>query len=1014
MRSFLAKVRRWMQRGESGQSVILLAIGFVALVGFVGITTDVALMFVRYSQLSRAVDASAIAAANQMRSDRTQASLGIAARQFIELYGLNPTNVLVDTCNSLPINDRATDELCRADQAKLVRVIAQVQSPTVFMRLLGFQNFTLQASAVSQTAALDVVIIMDGSESMASLTTVEDWARDLDQGVIYRPPRVPEIYAAKFPATPIPPTPHPTESDFWEGTRTMPPADSLLSTWQQNVNNRLFYPGGNGNVVGADPAYTVQFDNTFFQAKYGNQNHPRVECRVRFFPQSVDNRTSLWWGGYDASGNLIPLVVPDTAATFSSSLFGQTNNLLWPVGGSKNWAGFVPTYNFYGCCNDPDGPGAPGNDGFGDLVCQPFKQARTAVLDFMDRVDFTRGDRMAIVTFDRTAFLINPYGYVVNAEPGCVAGNMAEQCRPGAMMDNEADARETLQRLVGVRAEPNFYVYTPGNIVNPNASRVTARWTGFASGLDANGQSRPVDYGKVANPTQPTLAAYQSVATNPDGRNVAPELITYPSYNSCPFSVAAAPRADRTLFDFGMNRASLPNATLDSGWGNYTDPNGKRLYSTYPTTNAEHYNVRDFSYDFYASCRGSNIGAGLREGSNALLDPNTIRQSGTVWVMILLANGGAGGSDPVRRNREVQIASSPYAWNPNPAPTGSVAGFGIPGSYGGFGLCPFGTPADPAELAKPGNDAGGFVSFPYCSDESPRSRNFCNFRPLFMDPVPSGSPIDPLPVMLRDPNSGAPCSPLGSNCRQVPAMGDTNYRFFDPTPPLWYGASGPQSAADEVAWNRDNGNLYDVDLRGCNDAARISNVTWSTRDNAFYYDADDYAHDWADYVALRRDQESDVLLPSIFTIGFGTEFVNRRISSGSPTLDITNDNNAEAICALNLNDCLGEQLLRYIADVGDNNKIDNDFYQEMLNPGRDNLGNRVAGTTSDQGSFGPRDPCQRQDQEPINGYYADAGVMYGHLAPQKNCGNYYYAPDYNQLQFVFDDIASRMFTRLSR
>lgn len=999
MKSFFRKIHRWMRRGESGQSVIILAIGFIALVGFVGITTDVALMFVRYSQLSRAVDASAIAAANQMRTDRTQASLGIAARQFIELYGLNPTKVLVDTCNSLPFADRASDELCRADQAKLVRVTAQVESPTVFMRLLGFQNFTLQASSVSETAALDVVIIMDSSESMASLTTVEDWARDANRGVIYRPPRAMDIYAAKYP---VGMANRPREDEFWEGTGVMPAADSLLSTWQQNVNNRLYYTGAPGNIVGvADTAYQVFYNKTYFEATYGTQEHPRLECRVRFYPQSIDYPARLWQGYRTAAGDLVPVLNNSSAANYNNSLFGRAG-LVWPVAnGNSNWDGFVPTYNFYGCCNDPQGASGTGaaDFNFSDLVCQPFKQARSAVLDFMDRVDFTRGDRMAIVTFDRSAFLINPYGYIVGGtNPSCVAGNRVAECRPGAMMDNQADATYALKTLVGVRSEPNFYVFNPGNIVS--TQRTTASWTGFAAGLNVNGSSRPVDYGKTSNPAQFDVTNFQ-VAGNNNGQSVYPELTNFPVFNDCPYATAGAARTDRTLFDFGLHRASLPNEGLDSAWRNYAD-NGVSLYGT--PGDALSYNTLDYSYDYYGSCRGSNIGAGLREGSNALLDPTTIRQSGTVWVMILLANGGAGGSDPVRRDGGKLTASQPYAWNPG------VSGFGVSGQYGAQGLCPFGNLRDvrgAAELARPANDSPGKSAlFPFCSDEAPRTRYFCNFRPLFIPPIPNGSAVDPLPPILKNAETGAACSVLGGSCRQVPPMGDKDYVFFDPSPPLWYGTNGPQTAAAEGSWNSSQGNLYDVDLTACTDP--ITGV-----DNANYYDADDYAHDWADYVGLRRDEESDVLLPTIFTIGFGTEFSSRTLNGN--TLDIKDSNNADALCKLNLGDCLGEQLLRYIADVGDNNKIDNDWYQAMLKPLKDGGGVIIPRTTSATGGFGPRDPCQRQDQSvPPSGQYADDDTMYGQLAPQANCGNYYYAPDYNQLQFVFDDIASRMFTRLSR
>ncbi len=997
MRSFYyRKFQRWMRRNESGQSIIVLAIGFIALVGFVGITTDVSLMFVRYAQLARATDAAAIAAANQMRQDRTQASLGLAARQFIELYGLNPLNVLVDTCISLPVEARAGDELCRDDQAKLVRVTAQIESPTVFMRLLGFENFILQASSVSETAALDVVVIMDVGEFMASLTTIEDWARDVRQGMIYRPPRALEVYLTKYPSTMAN---RPSEFDFWKGNGAVPAEFSLLNTWQANVNARLYYPDGNGNTPLSDPAYTVQFNSTFFNAKYGPQSHPRVECRVRFFPQAHEFNTVLYQGHFDSNGKFVRLLNNSNAGTFAQSTFGLAG-LPWPAG-ETNWDGFVPTYNYFGCCNDPNG-----DYNFSDLVCQPFKQARTAVLEFMDRVDFTRGDRMAIVTYDRTAFLVNPYGYLVGGQPFCTAGNTDERCRPGAMMENADDAREALRRLVGVRAEPNFYVYTPGNITNA-AVRVTGQWTSFAAGINENGQSIPIDFGKNSDPPQPNGQQF-AAPSNVDGTTVYPELYNFPVWNACPFGNAGAVRPDRTLFEFGLQRASIPNAGLDAAWGGYIDPNGVRLYRG-PISDPNNYNT-DMSYDRWASCRGANVGAGLREGSNALVNPQTIRQSGTVWVMILLASGGAAGSDPVRRNRNPIPASQPYAWND------PLNGFGRPGQYGGHGLCPFGTPGRPAELTLPGNDsAAGFARFPHCSDESPRSRHFCNFRPLYNPPVAPGTPVDPLPPIYKNVETGNVCAGPGGNCVAIPPMGDRDYVLFDPTEPRWYGLNGPQSAQEELAWNRANNNLYDVDLDGCRDPH-------TGVDNQYHYDADDYARDWADYIALRRDSDSNILLPSIFTIGFGLEYFNRTLNGVE--YNIRDSNNAQLLCQLNPGNCLAEQLLRYIADVGDNNQIDNHWYKAMLFPLKDASGNIIPGTTSRPGGFGPRDPCQRQDQGPVGGTYDTDGSgslspteedrMYGHLAPQTNCGNYYYAPDYNQLQFVFDDIASRMFTRLSR
>ena len=217
--------RHWRKKGQTGQSLIILAVGFLALLGFVGIVTDVSVLFIRYSTMRRAIDAAAIAAAGQMRRvvDETPndgiadgeatsiANLNLAARQFIEVYGLDPKNVIVETCrsqevayngsgqavdtNGVPLlkanGDPNTDqpppvgaipdevakyrELCTKDELKLVRVTAQIDSPTIFLSLLGYPTITLTESAISQTAVIDVVLIFDVSESMLNETTYDDW-----------------------------------------------------------------------------------------------------------------------------------------------------------------------------------------------------------------------------------------------------------------------------------------------------------------------------------------------------------------------------------------------------------------------------------------------------------------------------------------------------------------------------------------------------------------------------------------------------------------------------------------------------------------------------------------------------------------------------------------------------------------------------------------------------------------------------------------------------------------------
>ncbi len=965
MKRWKETLKRSLRRGESGQSVVLLAIGFIALVAFVGITTDVALMFVRFSQLSRAVDSAAVAAANQMRQDRSIASVGVAARQFVQFYGLNPSAVLIETCDltrqadPLGIGD---PELCPAGfNSKFVRVTAQVESPTVFLRLLGWQNFTLQAVAVSETAQIDVVVIFDVSESMLRYTTVEDWAR-IGQGVIYRPPIAQQVFNAKFAGVP-----GATVQDFWLGTGPITPGDSLLNTWQQKVNNRLYYNLPDDHPE-ADPAYTVQFNRTYFQSQYGTQNHPRPECRVRFFPFSRSIGVAGYYGYFDeATGQYVRLIRPNN---MMDSLFGKAG-LSWPPPSERGnaWDGFVPTYDFYGCCNDPNGNGL-----FEDLICQPFKQARDATELFIERIDFSRGDRMGLVTFDRGAYLVNPYGFA-EGTVDCPTGNSNPACRGGThMIEDRADALEAVRRLLGVRAEPYAYVYEPGRYpytaefaANPP---VTARWSGFSAGVDATGQSVPLDFGRVNPPNINFATTYSSSGSTQ--ANVYPESYNYPAKNNCPFQNAGM---DRSLFFLGLQNSSNPNHL--EGWASYQTPGGNRVY--YSGSNPASYNI-GMSYELFGSCRGTNFGAALREGNNALVNPNTTRTSGTIWIIVLLSDGAAGASDPVRRNRTKLVASEPYTLNT------STGQFGVRGQYGAFGLCPYGTPQNPGELVLTDGEVPP-AEFPFCSDESPMTRHSCNFRPLY---TIAGGPLDPLPPITRNVTADGE-----TRARTVPPLGDANYRFYGETP----GPSMPGEGA-ELEWNRINNNLYDVDLEGCD----------------LLYDVDDYARDWADYIALRREgaSEANVLLPAIFTIGFGLDFLER--TEGTTTYSPTNQAHTQALCRLNVGDCLGEQLLRYIADLGDNNQLDNDYYQWLR------FGN-ANGTIDPSNPYGPRDACQTPDG-PVNGTYDlngngqvdpdELARMYGQLRPMQNCGNYYNAPDYNQLQFVFDDIASRMFTRLAR
>ncbi len=931
-----------LKRGQTGQALVIIALGFIGLLGFVGIVTDISVLFIRYSTMSRAVDAAAIAAAGQMRRVSVPvadplapgedeaisvANLNLAARQFIELYGLSPTNVIVETCRAQqiardvngnpvdaagnllfittgtppnttiirnPIVDSALidryQELCTEDELKLVRVTAQIESPTIFLRLLGYETVTLTEEAISQTAVLDVVLIMDVSVSMLDETTYDDWDRVPDpanpgsflpQGVAYLPPYVNWAdytlwdnntngmidfahngvnglnAQLRVPTTVIGAVPDPTN---------VLPADALTLGFGGSYYERLFNDGGSRPGILALERNEITpgvFSYRWYtgpDATNGGRLEPREECRVR-----------AWPGSYFAG--MAP--VPSWLQTYYNGVLatlpvGSPQNL-GAYYGDNNFTGFVPMYNFHGCCNDPDG-----NFNFGDLICQPFGRARDAAREFLTRLDFLRGDRIGYVAFDRAAMTVDPDG---NGPQSFMIETENDLFDAGGVLLRRG-ATETLDTLIGVRSTTLHYVDADNN----------GEWDGF------------VDRG-----TATTWARYMTT-------RVA-EFYVHPVRNSCELekSVLSPEFTDADLDPAGVQRTApvILDIVNYPGWATGVVgglPNALR------------------NYDYRAGCADSNIGGALAQASNTLY--NEGRSEGAVWIMVLLGEGAAGASNVVTRNGEAPTRSDPYAAAVG-GPPGSLDPVNIPldpsgpgsqYSYGSYGLCPFGDAANPSEMLTS-------LDLPFCLDLDPSTRHFCG---------------------------------------DIAAIPDI--RALDSYP-----------------------NCYE------------------------FYDVDDYARDWADWIGLAEvpgaavgagsGRVSNQLVPTIFTIGFGLSF---DYGDCDYNTNGSFDTQAEWDCQRGINPAnrsrrslyLGEQVLRYIADVGDNNQIDDDQAQQQLG---DRIANSVAGASP---NWGDRGPCEQA---------AGAQGTFAPLPPGSSCGNYFSAETTgDSLRQVFNEIASRMFTRLSQ
>ncbi|MFH2103185.1 MAG: VWA domain-containing protein [Chloroflexota bacterium] len=170
----LLKLRALFSTGtkrEKGQVLILVTFTIVGLLAIVGLALDAGIMFLEYSRLRRAVDAAALASALQYRKGYNITDLGAAAVGFLQLNGVNDPSATIDTCD--------TDiSLCTVPLRKLVRVRATATAQLAFLPIIGIDTVDLSAMAISEAASVDVVLVIDTSESMTWDVPVGDPLRD--------------------------------------------------------------------------------------------------------------------------------------------------------------------------------------------------------------------------------------------------------------------------------------------------------------------------------------------------------------------------------------------------------------------------------------------------------------------------------------------------------------------------------------------------------------------------------------------------------------------------------------------------------------------------------------------------------------------------------------------------------------------------------------------------------------------------------------------------------------------
>lgn len=162
------------QKREKGQILVVLALTFIGLVAIIGLAIDTGYMYVSYARLRRGVDAAALGATSQYKKNATAADLEKSAREFLVLNGVPDDNLTaqVETCDStlIALGDGVGDPaLCTTPRRKLVRVTAREDVPMFFLSVLGIQTVPISVNSISEAASVDVVLVIDRSESMGEL-----------------------------------------------------------------------------------------------------------------------------------------------------------------------------------------------------------------------------------------------------------------------------------------------------------------------------------------------------------------------------------------------------------------------------------------------------------------------------------------------------------------------------------------------------------------------------------------------------------------------------------------------------------------------------------------------------------------------------------------------------------------------------------------------------------------------------------------------------------------------------
>ncbi|WP_454720333.1 MULTISPECIES: VWA domain-containing protein [Cupriavidus] len=167
---------------QRGQITLIAAMTMIGLLGVAGLAVDAGMAYVTKAKLNAAVDSAAVAAARAVTNGTTQSDQAAAARQAAQDFF--DTNFPSGYLQAVPT--MATPSVLfdtPTSGAVTINVSASATMPLTLMKVLGFNNVAVAATAQSIRRDLDLIFVIDASSSMSPVwSTVKSNANSfLDQ-----------------------------------------------------------------------------------------------------------------------------------------------------------------------------------------------------------------------------------------------------------------------------------------------------------------------------------------------------------------------------------------------------------------------------------------------------------------------------------------------------------------------------------------------------------------------------------------------------------------------------------------------------------------------------------------------------------------------------------------------------------------------------------------------------------------------------------------------------------------